>query len=65
MEATLITLAAGAASSSGAGDVAGHHVDPLATLAGQFVEEVRPAGGGQHLRSRLVQHAREPRAQTR
>ena len=47
------------------GDVAGQHLDPLAAFAGQFGEEVCPAGSGQHLRTRLVQHAREPRAQTR
>jgi hypothetical protein len=47
------------------GDVAGHHLDPLAALAGQLVQQVGAAGGGQHVRARLVQHAGEPRAQAR
>ena len=47
------------------GDVAGHHLDPLAALAGQLVKEIGAAGGGQHVRARLMQHPREPRAQAR
>jgi hypothetical protein len=49
----------------GVGDVAGHHLDPLAALAGELVQQAGAAGGHQHLRTRLLQHAREPRAQTR
>ena len=49
----------------GVGDVAGDRLDPLAALAGQFVEEVSAPGGRQHGRARLVQDAREPRAEAR
>jgi hypothetical protein len=51
--------------SASVGDIADHHLDPPATLASQFIQTVRAAGGRQHLRPRLVQHAREPRAQAR
>jgi hypothetical protein len=47
------------------GDVAGHHLDPLAALAGELAEPVAAAGSHQHVRTCLVQHAREPCAQTR
>ena len=47
------------------GDVAGHRVNPLAALAGELAEQVSPPGCHQHFRARLVQHAREPRAQAR
>ena len=36
------------------GDVTGHHFDPVAALAGQLAEQVRAAGGGQHVRARLM-----------
>jgi hypothetical protein len=46
----------------GVGDVAGHHLDPLPAVAGQLIQGVSAAGGGQHVRARLLQHAGEPRA---
>ena len=49
----------------GVGDVAGDRLDPLTALAGQVVEPVSAAGGGQHVRAACVQDSGEPRAQAR
>ena len=47
------------------GDIAGHHLDPPAAFTGQLVKEIAAAGGSQHVRACLMQHTREPPAQTR
>ena len=49
----------------GVGDVAGHHLDPFAALAGELAEQIGAAGGHQDLRARLMQHPGGPRAQAR